>query len=199
MTATIIVNIVSRWGSDKVLFSTTLPADTPEAAQMRMVVEQAVASRANLTRANLTGADLTGANLTGANLTRANLTRANLYGANLTDASLTDANLTGANLYGADLTGANLTGANLTGATYRDTTLGARGLLKMASRSDGYTFMFFDCADGVPRISAGCRWFTADEAFRHWRDGPRGGTDLGIESLDIVALFRNHWNRINKP
>ena len=53
-----------------------------------------------------------------------------------------------------------------------------------ATRTDGYTFLVAPTPDG-PRIIAGCRYFTFEEARTHWTE-TRGGTDLGEESLAIV-------------
>lgn len=68
--------------------------------------------------------------------------------------------------------------------------------LKMATRSDGYTFCVFPCADGVWRLTAGCRFFTMDEAWRHWMAtrGDRKET-LGAETLDILWMFDEHIRR----
>ncbi len=53
-----------------------------------------------------------------------------------------------------------------------------------ATRSDNYTFTVAPTPDG-PRIIAGCRYFTFDEARAHWSE-TRGGTRLGDESLALV-------------
>jgi hypothetical protein len=53
-----------------------------------------------------------------------------------------------------------------------------------ATRSDNYTFLVAPTPDG-PRIIAGCRYFTFDEARAHWAE-TRGGTQLGNESLALV-------------
>jgi hypothetical protein len=152
-------------------------------------------ARAYLARTDLAGANLARANLTGADLTGANLTGAYLAGANLAGANLTGAYLAGANLAGAYLARANLTGAYLAGATIRDAKLGSRGLVKEASRSDGYRFQMFDCADGAFRVMAGCRWFTLEEAWRHWT-ATRDGTPLGEETFDILVMFEHHAERL---
>ena len=59
------------------------------------------------------------------------------------------------------------------------------GPIITASRSDGYTFTIFIEQSGALKITAGCRFFTPDEARQHWRS-TRGGTKLGDESLLIV-------------
>ena len=35
---------------------------------------------------------------------------------------------------------------------------------------------------------AGCRYFTVDEAYSHWRS-TRGGTPLGDETIDILDFL----------
>ena len=64
-----------------------------------------------------------------------------------------------------------------------------RGALPTCSRSDGYTFAVAATPAG-PRIMAGCRYFSFDEAIAHWTK-KRGGTKLGDESLSIVTHLRN--------
>lgn len=70
---------------------------------------------------------------------------------------------------GADLTGADLTGANVIDAGHR---------------SDGYRFIAV-VNDGVLMITAGCRYFTIDQAREHWTS-TRAGTLLGEESLAML-------------
>ena len=36
------------------------------------------------------------------------------------------------------------------------------------SRSDGYDFIVVPCSDNQYRVIAGCRYFTFDEAYKHW-------------------------------
>jgi len=38
------------------------------------------------------------------------------------------------------------------------------------SRSDGYDFILVPCADGIDRVIAGCRYFTLEEAKKHWNE-----------------------------
>ena len=54
-----------------------------------------------------------------------------------------------------------------------------------ATRTDGYTFVVTQCADKIPRIIAGCRYFTLDEAREHWKEraGPK---NLRLESIALV-------------
>ena len=131
-------------------------------------------------RANLVGAYLSGANLAGAYLAGANLVDANLVGANLAGAYLVDANLVDANLAGAYLAGANLAGAKINDKT-------AIGILRRATRSDGYEFFLWHCQEGY-FIKVGCRFLDMEAARQHWTN-TRQGTALGAESLDILDFF----------
>lgn len=58
----------------------------------------------------------------------------------------------------------------------------------VATRSDSCTFLVAPTPDG-PRIIAGCRYFTFEEAEQHW-EKTRGGTQLGDESLAIVKHLK---------
>jgi hypothetical protein len=133
-------------------------------------------SCANLSRANLSDADLRGANLSGADLS----------GANLFGADLSCANLRGANLFGANLSGADLRGANLSCAKINNNKT-AIGILRRATRADGWEFFLWHCDDGF-YIKAGCRFFTLEEGRKHWK-ATRAGTPLGDETQDILAMF----------
>lgn len=62
------------------------------------------------------------------------------------------------------------------------------GVNLTATRSDNYTFLVAPTPEG-PRIIAGCRYFTFEEAEKHWSE-TRGGTPLGDESLSIVAHLK---------
>ena len=62
------------------------------------------------------------------------------------------------------------------------------GVLLVCTRSDGYTFAVSATPSG-PRIMAGCRYFSFEEAEAHWTK-TRGGTQLGDESLAIVRHLR---------
>jgi hypothetical protein len=150
-------------------------------AAHRLWLEGKGGKRAYLRGANLRGAYLRGANLRGANLRGANLRGADLRGANIGGADLTNANLAGADLTGADLTGANLRGAKIN----NDKT--AIGVLRRATRSDGWEFFFWHCEDGF-YIKAGCRFFTLEKGRKHWK-ATRAGTPLGDETQDILAMF----------
>ena len=97
------VRIVSRWNSERVLFTFEAPEGLGSGLWMRAALEAAADGGANLRDADLRGADLRDANLSDANLS----------GADLRDANLSDANLRDANLSGANLSGANLSDANL--------------------------------------------------------------------------------------
>ena len=148
-------------------------------------------ARANLVGANLVGANLVGANLCRADLSGADLSGADLSGADLTRADLTradlcDANLSGADLSGADLSGADLSGADLRKARRRNCTL--KNLVSFITRSDNFTFFLWNTDEGW-RVEAGCRWFTFEDAQKHWK-ATRGGTPLGFETFDILRFFR---------
>ena len=113
---TVTVNIVSRWDSNKVLFSAEVDASIGERYRLRAALEIGVNRGANLRGADLRYAYLRGANLRYANLSGADLRYANLSGADLRYADLSGAYLSGAYLRGANLGGAYLSGANLSGA-----------------------------------------------------------------------------------
>jgi hypothetical protein len=67
--------------------------------------------------------------------------------------------------------------------------------LPFVMRSDGYTFFAFPCADGTPRLTAGCRYFTFAEAREHWQE-TRGGTPLGDETIDIINFLERAIGRL---
>jgi hypothetical protein len=146
---------------------------------------------ANLIGADLRGADLRGADLRGADLRGAYLRGADLRGADLRGAYLRGADLRGADLRGADLIGADLIGADLSGAYLRGAKINndktAIGILRRATRADGWEFFLWHCEDGF-YIKAGCRFFTLEEGRKHW-ETTRAGTPLGDETQDILAMF----------
>ena len=179
-TKTVTVNIVSRWDSEKVLFSAEVDASISERYRLRAALEIGVKRGANLLGANLSGADLRGAylrgaylrdaNMGGANLRDANLGDANLSGADLRGANLRDTDLRDANLGGANLVDANLGGANLGGAYLVDANLGG-DLMLVGDRpyfqlgpigSESRTFEAFITNQGL-RLRAGCFFGTRDE------------------------------------
>ena len=98
-----------------------------------------------------------------------------------------------ADLSKAYLYGAYLSGANLYGAYLRDGIIATGAPARRATRADGYEFFLWPTSAGW-RVSAGCRFFTMDEAWRHWEQ-TRGGTPLGDESLDILTMFELHIQR----
>ena len=101
-------------------------------------------------------------------------------------AYLEGANLGGAYLEGAYLEGAYLRGANLEGAKINNDKT-AIGILRRATRSDGWEFFLWHCEDGF-YIKAGCRFFTMEEGRKHWK-ATRAGTPLGDETMDILTMF----------
>ena len=146
------------------------------------------------TRAAVVDANLAKANIFGANLIGTNLGGADLFGANLAKATLAKANLGGADLAKANLVGACLFGANLVGAILRDGSTATAAPARRATRSDGFEFFLWPTSAGW-RVAAGCRFFTMDEAWKHW-EKTRGDTPLGNESLDILTMFELHIQRV---
>ena len=111
--------------------------------------------------------------------------------------NLQGANLQGADLRYADLQDANLQGADLYGAYLADGVKATAGPARRATRADGYEFFLWP-TDAGWRVKAGCRFFTMDEAWRHW-EAKRGNTPLGDESLDILTMFELHIQRNGNP
>ena len=91
-----------------------------------------------------------------------------------------------ANLSHADLSRADLSHADLSGAKINNNKT-AIGILRRATRSDGWEFFLWHCEDGF-YLKAGCRFFTLEEGRKHWK-ATRAGTALGDESLDILDFF----------
>ena len=110
--------------------------------------------------ANLRNADLHDADLHEVDLHGADLRNADLCNADMHDANLHDADLRGADLRGADLQGADLCNANLHGAA---------DIVCAGYDARGFRFIGHGQVDGGFRISAGCRWFTEEEARAHWK------------------------------
>ena len=82
-------------------------------------------------------------------------------------ADLSGANLCGAYLCGAYLSRADLREANLCGADLRE----ANGYCCGGLDHRGYHFRAVSTETG-PRITAGCRDFTVEEARDHWAHNP---------------------------
>jgi len=125
---------IKSWIDDRVLWKS-------EKTEIRFVLEEAVAQKANLGGADLWGADLGGADLWGADLRGADLRGASLGGANLRGASLGGADLRGASLGGASLRGADLAEANLWGADLRGASLGGAYLEVKIPPVDSHAFV----------------------------------------------------------
>ena len=142
---------------------------------LRLCVEAAVIARVNLDGANLDGANLARANLDGANLARANLD--------------------GANLVGANLDGAYLVGARLVDARLRYNCKATAAPARRAIRADGYEFVLWPTDKGW-RIAAGCRFFSMDDAAKHWSETRPRGTPINDETHDILAMFAAHVARV---
>jgi hypothetical protein len=141
---------------------------------------------ARLDGARLIGARLDGASFVGARLIGARLDGASFVGARLDRASLVGATLDYARLDRARLDGARLDGASFVGAKINNDKT-AIGILRRATRSDGWEFFLWHCEDGF-YIKVGCRFFTLEEGRQHWT-AERAGTPLGDESLDILDFF----------
>jgi len=129
-------------------------------------------------------------------MTRDEIIEAVKSGANLSEANLSGADLSGADLYRANLFRADLSGANLSGAKWRDGFTLRSNPARIAYRADGHTFYLLDTIEGGWRVAAGCRFFTMDEAWRHWGQ-TRGNTPLRDESLDILTMFELHIARVD--
>lgn len=160
---------------------------------MRLCVEAAVKSRAPLAGAYLANANLAGAYLADANLVDAYLADANLARAYLAGATLAGAYLADATLARATLARAYLANATLANAKWRKGVTVNRAPVKECTRTDGYRFLLLDTSAGW-RVQAGCRFFSMEEAWRHW-EARRAGTDLGDETFDILVLFEHQIER----
>ena len=144
-------------------------------------------SNADLRGAYLSGANLYGANLGNAYLSNANLSNADFSKANLSNAYLGNANLSNADFSNAYLGNADFSKANLSNADFRGANLGDSDLISGGQRLDGYEF-YGQIKDGELWIKAGCRYFSIDEARRHWNE-TRKDTTLGDETflrLDMI-------------
>jgi len=142
---------------------------------------------AYLSNANLSNADFSKANLSNAYLGNANLSNANLSNAYLGNADFSNAYLGNADFSNADFSNADFSKANLSNADFRGANLGDSDLISGGQRLDGYEF-YGQIKDGELWIKAGCRYFSIDEARRHWNE-TRKDTTLGDETflrLDMI-------------
>jgi len=152
-----------------VQFTAEINCDENESDPIKLglAVKWGLKNKSNLRNADFSNADLRGAYLSGANL----------YGANLGNAYLSNANLSNADFSKANLSNADFRGANL----------GDSDLISGGQRLDGYEF-YGQIKDGELWIKAGCRYFSIDEARRHWNE-TRKDTTLGDETflrLDMI-------------
>ena len=146
-------------------------------------------SKHHTIKASLQAAVKGDADLRGANLHGASLSGASLSGASLIDASLIGANLGGADLINANLIGARLDGANLTDARLDGASLSGAYLIDAGQDPRGYRFVGH-MRGGALMILAGCRYFTADEAARHWGSADyHGGAAQSAECLARMRLI----------
>jgi uncharacterized protein YjbI with pentapeptide repeats len=141
---------------------------------------------ADFREANLRLADLQWADLRRADLSEAILEGAYLRGANLCEANLRAANLQWADLREADLRGADLHGANLRYVDLQYVNLiDTKGIVYLGTDPRGYRFVGVQHDDGW-RISAGCRWFTIDEAKIHWANNSDALARINILSEKTI-------------
>ena len=183
-TKTVTVNIVSRWDSEKVLFSAEVDASISERYRLRAALEIGVKRGANLRGANLRDANLGDANLSGADLRGANLRDTDLRDANLGGANLVDANLGGANLGGAYLVDANLGGDLMLVGDRPYFQLGPIG-------SESRTFEAFITNQGL-RLRAGCFFGTRDE-FAAKLNQTHGNNIHASEYTAALSLIDAHY------
>ena len=118
-------------------------------------------------------------------LSVADLYRANLYRADLRGADLSGAKLIGADLRGADLSGADLRWADLRGADLYRANLSGTGVFILGQCQRGYAFLLR--MHDEPRIQAGCRDFTLDEARAHWSEAHADDPILRAHCLGMIA------------
>ena len=150
---------------------------------------------AGLHRADLYGSDLRSSDLRDADLRSADVRDANLYGADMRSSDLRGADLYGADLYNADLRGADVRGANLRDADlYGANLYNATGILALpVAEPRAYRWAAVAHSDGW-RITAGCRWFTLDEARAHWQCpsyiGPQSVRETVGPALDWLERQR---------
>ena len=150
----------------------TVAYESQSATSLKEAAEEAVRQGVSLARANFSGAHFPGAHFPGANFSGANFFGAHFSGANFSGANFSRANFYGANFYGAE------------------------GILHVGP-VDGWDMYAVRWPDG-PRIKAGCRWFTVDEARGWWGKGgghgnaPEHGPLMlaGVEAL--LTLARAH-------
>lgn len=203
MSRTVTVKLRERY-TDRVLFTTRMPANTPVKNRVKLAVERAVASLIRLPNVSLCGACLVGAQLRdgwlpGADLTGADLSRADLRRAQLSRVCFMYADLRGADFTDADCRAAQLRCAELGGAKLQDARLDGADLLGHkiiagAVRSDGYQFFLSRLHGPGWRIIAGCRNGTIADARRYWGKTYSGCEQHGRESRriinDLVALAK---------
>ena len=89
-----------------------------------------------------------------------------------------------AKVYGKDEVSESLSQGSIVGLMVWDRDL------PQVKRSDGYVFTCCRCSDDIFRVSAGCRYFTLEEARDHWTN-TRGGTRLGDETLAILDFLES--------
>jgi uncharacterized protein YjbI with pentapeptide repeats len=183
-------DVLNRW-TGEVQFTAKISCcgNEPESVQLGLAIKWAIKAEANLRWADLrwaklSGADLRWAKLSGADLRWANLNEADLRGVDLRWANLRWADLRWANLNEADLSWAKLSGADLSWVNLSWVNLSGANLIHCGTRSDGYAF-FAQIKDGKIWIKAGCRYFTIEDAKKHWNE-TRPDCQLGEESRQLL-------------
>ena len=185
--------------SGNVQFIAEIDTDSElNSVRLGLAVKWARGNGANLSGADLRGADLSGADLRGADLRDAYLSGANLSGADLRGANLSGANLRGADLRDAYLSDANLSGADLRGANLRGADL--RGAYLQHNKTIifcqvGNYCMFMHQGKEEVMVKAGCRYFTIEEAKKHWADNRTKWThptdEYGQRQLRMLAFLES--------
>ena len=108
----------------------------------------------------------------------------NLSGADLSGADLRGAKLSWADLSGADLSGADLSWAKLSGVAF----CGTIGVLIAQFDPRNYTLVVWKC-QGKPRVKAGCRDFSFEEALAHWGSSDYPDAARGQMYVQMIKLL----------
>jgi NDP-sugar pyrophosphorylase family protein len=78
--------------------------------------------------------------------------------------------------------------SNLGGNVIARKMMVVKGPATIVRRSDGHCFLMAFDRGGTRRVSAGCRYFSGPEAWRHWT-ATREGTPLGEETFKILRFL----------
>ena len=88
------------------------------------------------------------------------------------------------NLSGADLSGADLSWAKLSGVAF----CGTIGVLIAQFDPRNYTLVVWKC-QGKPRVKAGCRDFSFEEALAHWGSSDYPDAARGQMYVQMIKLL----------